>query len=564
MRNSLGLSIGATNLVAARDGGPPLTRASTMTLLPNRPPDLGVPPESSGGLLLADFVERVGDPVPLIASDGSRHHADRLVAEALDVMVRTAGNEGPVSDIAATVPAHWRPPVVAALRRALADKPHLCRNGTPLPLVSDATASLTAIQSRPGLPSRGVVALCDFGGSGTSITLADAGDGFKPIGETVRVPEFSGEQIDRAILAQVIRDVSDSAGADPAGTAMMGGLARLREQCRLAKERLSSATATAVVADLPGFRSDIRLNRMELEALIQEPLTGFLTVLDDTLERNRVPATQLAAVATAGGGASIPLITERLSEHLRAAVVTTPQPHATAAAGAALIASRGQVVEAATSMAAVASVPAAAAGMSAGEPSSTFQALAWSEDAATDADEVQPYVGDDYDEGVTDARPPVHFEHGADESEDEQASRSRQPLVLFALAAVAAIAAAGALFFVLRSSETETTPVETSATLPPASGEQQPSTPAVEPPPPAPPPVQDAPTQPTQRAPQAPAPRQRPPASGGTPAPAPPSAEPPPVEEAPPPTIPTEIPLGPGLPPIQLPIPGAEPPPAGP
>ena len=30
----------------------------------------------------------------------------------------------------------------------------------------------------PGVPTRGVIALCDFGGTGTSITLVDAANGF--------------------------------------------------------------------------------------------------------------------------------------------------------------------------------------------------------------------------------------------------------------------------------------------------------------------------------------------------------------------------------------------------
>ena len=39
----------------------------------------------------------------------------------------------------------------------------------------EMAAALTALQADPGLPTRGVIALCDFGGSGTSITLVDAG-----------------------------------------------------------------------------------------------------------------------------------------------------------------------------------------------------------------------------------------------------------------------------------------------------------------------------------------------------------------------------------------------------
>ena len=77
----------------------------------------------------------------------------------------------------------------------------------------------------------------DFGGGGTSITLADAGVVFEPI-ETPRVPDFSGDQIDQALLATCsTRWPSD--GVDPAGTASVGSLTVLREESRRAKESLS-------------------------------------------------------------------------------------------------------------------------------------------------------------------------------------------------------------------------------------------------------------------------------------------------------------------------------------
>ena len=50
---------------------------------------------------------------------------------------------------------------------------------------------------------------------------------------------------------------------------------RLRDECRRAKERLSAETATAVVADLPGHRADIRVTRTELEDLMAGAARGI-------------------------------------------------------------------------------------------------------------------------------------------------------------------------------------------------------------------------------------------------------------------------------------------------
>ncbi len=411
MSDSLGLSIGMTNLVAARVGRPPVMRRAVLTLLSGRAPEVGIPGENPAlnqpGVTLTGFVERVGDPVPLIAEDGSAHSAERVLVEALDAMARTVGGGSPV---AIAVPAHWGPAMVGALRGALRDKPNLAPNGVPAALVPDSVAALTALQTAPGLPTGGVVALVDLGGSGTSITLADANANLAPIGETVRYTDFSGDQIDQAVLNHVIAGIADANNSDPAGTAAVGSLTRLRDESRQAKERLSADTATVVPVDLPGFRSDVRLTRTELENLIDQPLAGLLGAIEETLERNNIARSSLAAVATVGGGAGIPLITERLSGQFRVPVITTPQSQLNVAAGAALIADRDLAADAPTGLSAAADTPtgiapaawaAGAAGLAAGEsaadgaPSATFRALAWSQDDAPTAEPV-PYTGADY------------------------------------------------------------------------------------------------------------------------------------------------------------------------
>src|ERR1700682_4071 len=355
MSDSLGLSIGMTNLVAARFGRPPIIRRSVLTLFNDRAPEVGVPSEyrananvSNQGLVLSGFVERVGDPVPLVAADGSPHVGEQVLVEALEAMARTVGGGAP---IAIAVPAHWGPATVGALRGALRAKPSLAPNGVPAALVPDSVAALAALQAAPGLPSSGVVALVDLGGSGTSVTIADAGSNFAQIGETVRYSDFSGDQIDQALLNHLVSGIADANNADPTGTLGLGALARLRDEARQAKERLSAETATVVPAALPGFNSDIRVTRNELESLISGPLAGLLNTIEETLQRNNIPVANVSAVATVGGGANIPRVTQQLSERLRAPVVTTPQSQLNVAAGAALVADRALEADAPTGMA---------------------------------------------------------------------------------------------------------------------------------------------------------------------------------------------------------------------
>lgn len=473
MTDPLGLSIGMTNLVAARVGGVPVTRRAVLTLFPNRAPEVGLPSENPNltepGVVLSGFVERVGDPVPLVASDGSSHQADRLLVEALDAMSRMVSDGSPPSQVTIAVPAHWGPAVLGALRAMLRTKPNLSPSGVPPALVSDAASALAALHTSPGLPASGIVALLDFGGSGTSITLADAAADFQPIDETLRYTEFSGAQIDQALLAHVLADIGSSSGADTTGTTAVGALARLRDQCRQAKERLSAQTSTELTAELPGYHSDIRVTRAELENLIRDPLSGAIDALGELLQRNRIPAASLSAVATVGGGAAIPLVTQRLSEHFRVPVVTTPQPALNTAAGAALLAARGPGGDVPTGLAAAATdAPtgmataawaAGAAGIAAmesaadGSASATFRALAWSQDEG--GEEPVPYAGADYayEAEPTSARPQVDFMPPSAPlpAAEESLPWYRRPSVVFSAALIAVLLASGGLVWTLTS-----------------------------------------------------------------------------------------------------------------
>jgi Hsp70 protein len=518
----LGLSVGATNLAGASDGHPAVMRPSVVTV---------------NGQRLAGFVDRVGDPVPLVAPDGSNHRPEHLLAEALHDVALSATAGGPAAEMAVAVPAHWPPRVVDALRRAVHRE-----------VVSDATAALTALRADPGLPAQGVIVLCDFGGSGTSITLADATSGHALIGETLRFADFSGDLVDQALLRHVAASFADS-GVDPAGTAMVGSLSRLRAECRGAKERLSSETATSIAVDVPGYHTDFRVTRAELDGMMHGPLTDFLAALDDTLQRYHVAPAAVSAVATIGGGARIPLVTQLLSEHLRVPVVTSPQPQLTAALGAALVAQCSLVAGSAPALTPAADV--ATTVFDTGAPSSTFSALAWSQDDGSDADVLFASADTDHYQPPS-LRPEMLFQH---EQWQEPAPARRAPLVLFGLAAAAAVLTTAVFGFMQLSNETAT-PVEAATTVAPSSA---PAAPVNTPAPPAPqaPPATTVVVQPAQRS--NPAPRQQAPAP--KPPAAPVTAAPP---AAPPPTTPP-ISTPPTTPPSTPPsTPPAEPPPSPP
>jgi hypothetical protein len=346
MYDPFGLSIGTTNLVAARDGSSPIARRAVLTLYPHCAPKVGVPAEDPGltepGMPMGGFVERIGDSVALVSSDGSSHDPDLLMVEALDAMVVAAGADSGSSEIAIAVPAYWKPAKVQALRNALRTHVGFVRSGMAPRLVSDAVASLTATNAELDLPGEGIFGVLDFGGGGTSATLIEAASDFEPLCATMRCTDFSGDEIDHALLLRVFEELGHGSGIDPASTAGVGELGELRDQCRAAKERLSTDTVTELAGVLGRRRCSMTVTRDELDDLIQDRLNSFLYAFDDMLRRNKKTWADLAAVVTVGGGASIPLVTQRLSRHGRAPVLTVSQPALAAATGALALASRGE------------------------------------------------------------------------------------------------------------------------------------------------------------------------------------------------------------------------------
>lgn len=363
-RPALGLSIGATNL-AAVTAGHAISRKPVLTLYRQRPPEVGVPSDNprlgEPGLVVSDFADRVGDPVGIVAADGSVHRSEVLVADGLRALAyAAAGGRALPDSVTVTYPAHWAPTSADALGVALNRVVEWSDHAHPPALIPDAAAILFAVRANPGIPARGVVAVCDFGGSGTSITLVDAAGEYQPLAPTMRCHDFSGDLIDQALLTAVMANMTNTGSFDPAGASAIGSLSRLRAECRSAKKQLSSSTVTTVADALPGISRELRLTRDELDDVIRDPLDGLLAVLRESMRRNGIRNSELVAVVSVGGGANIPAVTTTLSGRLRVPVVTTARPQLTAAIGAALRASRGPGDAVTTAPAPAASVTATA------------------------------------------------------------------------------------------------------------------------------------------------------------------------------------------------------------
>ncbi|KPN50531.1 hypothetical protein AN931_20235 [Mycobacterium intracellulare subsp. chimaera] len=500
MYDPLGLSIGTTNLVAARNGSPPVNRRCVLTLYPHCAPKIGVPEENpplaEPGVPMRNFVERIGDSVALVSPDGSAHDPELLTVEALDAMVLAAGADAAASEISIAVPAHWKPSTVQALRDALRTHVGFVRSGMAPRLVSDAIASLTAVKSELGLPDEGIVGLLDFGGSGTSATLVNIAGDFELVSATMRYTALSGDEIDQELQLRAFEELGHGSGLDPGSTAGVGQLGELREQCRAAKERLSVDMATDIVAELGGRSCSLTVTQDDLEELIQDRLTGFIYAFDDMLVRYRKSWSDLAAVVTVGGGARIPLVTERLSMHGRTPILTPSQPAFAAACGALILASRGGELDLRTRTSIGLLATADAAGdvvdLGAGDvlviddEALTDRELAWSQ---TDdpGDLRMRFGGETYDEDGP-AGWSMRLNVIDPPRERRPWRRLRISQLIIGMSAVVAMTAVGGVAYTLTGIENRQAPPAPSVAPPSAQPVPSPAPPPPEPPPSPPPP----------------------------------------------------------------------------
>ena len=206
MSVGLGLTVGSVGSVAATDdvaiagGRTTIATDSTLTL----PADgsspvlaLTAPGESPcPGVTVSGFASRVGDPVALVAEDGSTHTGEDLVAAAMRglVDVATTTLDEPTTVVAAH-PAVWHDYPVDALRRALD------RAGLPdVTLVSEPEAAVMWLRrSRPSVDN-GPVLVYDLGGSGLDVTLVGGGDQPRILGRALRTEDISGAEFDLSLI----------------------------------------------------------------------------------------------------------------------------------------------------------------------------------------------------------------------------------------------------------------------------------------------------------------------------------------------------------------------------
>lgn len=327
---------------------------------------------SEPGRTAREFKRRLGDPTPFVIG-GSPFGAEALMAHLLRTIVaQVSEREGePADRIVLTHPANYGPYKLDLLREAAR------LAGLDLPRVtflSEPVAAAITYASQQRVETGAVVAVYDFGG-GTfdAAAVRKTMDGFEVIGTPEGIDRLGGIDIDAAVLAHVDEALDGALtkldGSDPA---VRAALARLRDECRKAKEVLSTDTDTVIPVSVPGLQTEVRLTRAELEAMIRPRLHETVEALQRAVASSGVPMDQISRVVLVGGTSRMPLIGELVREATGRPVGLDAHPKFAIANGAAAYA--GTMVVPAAGQARV--MPAAAAEPEHAPPATTASAPA--------------------------------------------------------------------------------------------------------------------------------------------------------------------------------------------
>jgi YVTN family beta-propeller protein len=283
-----------------------------------------------------EIKRRLGNPTPLMLGGAPYAVTSLLGALLEDVLARVAEIEGGKPDVVAlTHPANWGP-----YRRELFEEvPRSAGLEEPVYATEPEAAAAHYLTTRQ-LAEGELVAVYDLGGGTFDATvLRRSRGGFEILGTPEGIERLGGADFDEAILAHVNYVGRDALGdLDLSDARTVVALARLRQDCTLAKEALSVDVETTIPVFLPGRQFEVTLRRADFEEMIRAQVESTIGALDRVLRAARVQAGELSAVLLVGGSSRIPLVGRMVAEEFGRPTVVGAHPKHAVALGAAVLA----------------------------------------------------------------------------------------------------------------------------------------------------------------------------------------------------------------------------------
>jgi hypothetical protein len=298
--------------------------------------------KASPDRLIRRFWSRIGDQVPMTVGPADSTHLrlhpqDITAAMVAWILARVAETESAAPDGVTLVhPADWGAHKLELMRRALA-----VRGLGEVQLLSAALVAGQAYIRNAGAKPGDAIAVLDVGGASVAAAVLRVGDdgALWPLGIPGVRADLGGVDLDDAVLRHVLDslDPVDREGLVASGTAGAVALEALRQSCREAKERLSTATDATVQVAIAGRAVPVRLTRAEFEAAVSGLADRTVDVLREVVSGAGLRPSDLAGVMLCGGRSAVPLIAARVSTRFAATakLARDAEPAYTAAIGAA-------------------------------------------------------------------------------------------------------------------------------------------------------------------------------------------------------------------------------------
>lgn len=240
----------------------------------------------------------------------------------------------PVTRAVITIPAWYD----AAQRQATKDAAQIA-GITVMRLLSEPTAAALGYGAHRGADRRYLV--CDLGGGTFDVAAVDVSDGTFEVLATTGDPFLGGDDVDRAMVEQLVRDVRTQKGVDVSSDAI--AIERLRSGAQRTKHDLSSTAGARLqideLAQLPSGRAieyGKQIKREELEQW-SEPLVRRLEPpIKEALARCGRKASDIHEILLVGGSTRMPAVQREIARVTGKTPKVIPNPEEVVAVGAAI------------------------------------------------------------------------------------------------------------------------------------------------------------------------------------------------------------------------------------
>ncbi len=283
-----------------------------------------------------EFKRRLGDPVPMVIG-GVTYPIETMMGHLLrHIVQRATEQEGEAPAVVVlTHPANYGEYKTGVLREAarLAGL-----DPTRVQLLTEPEAAAISYTRQQQIAPGEIVAVYDLGGGTFDAALVRrTKDRFELIGDPEGMERLGGIDFDQAVMAHVDTVLGGAvSGADRADPQTLPAQARLRTECRRAKETLSTDTDATISVSVPGLQTDVRLTRGEFEAMVRPRINETAQALERAIRSAGVAPADVSRVLLVGGSSRMPLVGELVQAATGRPVALDAHPKLAIATGAAL------------------------------------------------------------------------------------------------------------------------------------------------------------------------------------------------------------------------------------